>query len=73
MSTIVNKMLLIDGIQDMTTNKFKKYDKVYDSWYPDWGIGEVIDVKKTVVRVRFPGQVRGYDLSHIQFLRFEEV
>lgn len=48
-------------------------DEVYDSWYPDWGIGTVTKVLKTVVYIDFT--VRGpekYDKEHVRYLETKE-
>ena len=46
--------------------------KVRDSWYPDWGVGTVTKVLKTVVYIDFT--IRGpekYDKAHVKFLEHE--
>jgi len=41
----------------------KENSKVVDSWWRDWGVGRITEVKKTVFRVNFK-----YDYPHAQFL-----
>ncbi len=51
-------------IEDLKVNH-----KVIDRWWPEWGVGTVTRVLKTVVYIDFA--VRGsekYDKNHIQFL-----
>lgn len=53
----------------MKIDELKVGDKVYDSWYPDWGIGEVIKILKTVIYIEFTqrGECK-YDKGHVRFL-----
>jgi hypothetical protein len=54
----------------MKIDELKLGDKVYDSWYPDWGIGEVVKLFKTTVHIMFPPE-RGktiYDKAHVRYL-----
>lgn len=46
--------------------------KVYDRWWPWWGIGKVTKVFKTRVRVEFPNKTLTYDKAHLQFLEIEK-
>ena len=51
----------------MKIESLKVGDHVIDKWYPEWGIGLVKKVLKTVVYIDFT--VRGpekYDKSHVQ-------
>lgn len=51
----------------MKISKLKENDKVIDRWYPEWGIGRVTKVLKTVVYIDFT--IRGpekYDKSHVE-------
>jgi len=51
----------------MKIANLKINDKVIDRWYPEWGIGIVTKVLKTVVYIDFT--VRGpekYDKSHVE-------
>jgi hypothetical protein len=51
----------------------KKGQKVFDSWYPNWGTGTVDKILKTHVFVNFPypkGFMK-YDKAHVQFLSRE--
>jgi len=42
---------------------------VLDSWYPDWGYGEVVKVLKTVVYINFTFRGKEkYDKSHVKWL-----
>lgn len=42
---------------------------VEDRWYPDWGTGRVLEVKKTVAKILFcvKGEMK-FDKPHTQFL-----
>ncbi len=53
----------------MKFSDLKKGMRVSDRWYPDWGIGVVLEVKKTVAKIRFcvKGEMK-FDKPHIQFL-----
>ena len=42
---------------------------VSDTWFDNWGIGRVVTIKKTVVKIAFSGQTRTYDKPHVQFLQ----
>lgn len=51
----------------MKIENLKIGDRVIDKWYPEWGVGTVTKVLKTVVYIDFT--VRGpekYDKSHVQ-------
>jgi len=51
---------------------FKKGQRVSDRWYIEWGIGRIISVLKTRMKVRFvDGTVLAYDKAHYQFLQAE--
>ena len=44
--------------------------KVFDSWYPDWGIGKVKKILKTRCYIQFA--IKGemmYDREHYKFLK----
>lgn len=47
--------------------------RVTDSWFPGWGIGKIVEVLKTRVKIRYVMDEGGppitYDKAHIQFLR----
>ena len=54
----------------MKFNELKLNQKVYDRWYPDWGVGKVDNILSTRVFVNFPypkGMMK-YDKEHVQFL-----
>lgn len=52
---------------------FKKGDKVYDRWYPYWGIGIVKSILKTRIKVEFSSsEVLTYDIPHLKFLAKEK-
>lgn len=56
----------------MKVADLKEGMKIQDRWYPDWGVGTVTKVLKTVVYIDFT--IRGpekYDKSHVQFLEHE--
>lgn len=47
---------------------FRVGDKVCDKWWW-WRVGSIIEIKKTVLRVRFPSNtITTYDVDHLQFL-----
>jgi hypothetical protein len=51
----------------MKIEDLKVGDHVIDRWYPEWGVGLVTKVLKTVVHIDFT--IRGkevYDRSHVQ-------
>lgn len=54
----------------MKFSDIKKGMYVEDKWFWDWGIGKVLTVKKTIVRISFSvvGIVT-FDKSHVQFLK----
>ncbi len=53
----------------MKFDDIKVGNKVYDSWYPDWGIGEVVKLFKTTVHIEFGNRGKSiYDKAHVQFL-----
>lgn len=41
---------------------------VIDRWFPEWGVGSIENVKKTVFTVKYPEQSVKYDYAHAQFL-----
>lgn len=47
--------------------------RVTDAWFPDWGVGRIVEVLKTRVKIRYDMDEGGppitYDTAHIQFLR----
>jgi hypothetical protein len=52
--------------------KFKVGDKVYDTWWPYWGLGKVVLVLKTRVKVKFSEHMFVYDKAHCKFLKKAE-
>jgi hypothetical protein len=53
----------------MKIDNIKVGIKVMDEWYPDWGVGIVTKVLKTVVYIDY--SIRGetkYDKSHVRWL-----
>lgn len=52
----------------MKKEDIKVGTKVIDRWYKEYGIGEVIDVKKTQFTIAFPEKNIIYDFLHTQFL-----
>ena len=52
----------------MKFEELKKGMKVFDRWFPEWGIGKVTILLKTRVIVAFPNMDQTYDKSHVQFL-----
>jgi len=51
----------------MKVDDLKEGMEVVDRWYPEWGVGTVTKVLKTVVYIDFA--VRGpekYDMSHVR-------
>ncbi len=59
-------------------SKIKVGMKVEDTWYPLWGIGKVVKVLKTRIKVLFPYvNITGrfetlpvtYDMAHTVFLK----
>lgn len=52
----------------MDYNDLKLGMLIRDTWYGDWGIGRVVRIKKTVIKVAFPQKTIVYDKPHVQFL-----
>jgi transcription elongation factor GreA-like protein len=53
----------------MKIEDLKVGNKIYDRWYPGWGVGTVTKILKTRVHIDF--SIRGhevYDESHLQYL-----
>lgn len=59
----------------MKHEEMKVGQRVTDSWFPHWGVGKVIKVMKTRVRIVFKDnfdtedEPTVYDRPHLQFLR----
>jgi hypothetical protein len=54
----------------MRIEKIKTGQQVRDSWFSDWGVGRIVKVLKTRVKIKFTGRadIVTYDLAHLQFL-----
>lgn len=52
----------------MKFNELKVGMLVSDTWFDSWGIGRIVTIKKTIVKIVFPAQTRKYDKQHVQFL-----
>ena len=44
--------------------QIKKKQKVEDKWYPDFGVGTIIEVLKTRIKVLFNNEPMIYDNAH---------
>lgn len=61
---------LNEVLESKPIKKFKKGMKLEDTWYYiEWGVGTVIKVLKTRVKIQFRDQIRTYDKSHYKFLK----
>lgn len=52
----------------MTYEDMKIGMKVYDSWWPSWGKGDIIVISKTIVKIKFKDGIKTYDVPHLRFL-----
>jgi hypothetical protein len=55
----------------MKFTELKVGQKVYDSWFANWGTGKVVTLMKTRVVIKYAAFDREYDKAHVQFLREE--
>ncbi len=52
----------------MSPKEIKNNLFVIDRWYPEYGIGKITDMKKTVFTVIFKNKKIKYDYPHAYFL-----
>lgn len=55
----------------MKKNEIKEDLLVRDTWWREWGVGKIKNVKKTVFDVQFGSTVLKFDYAHAQFLEVE--
>ena len=59
-------------VPKISIKKIKKGHKVYDRWYLWKGIGVVLKVLKTKVKIKFGDEIITYDIPHLQFLEYKK-
>jgi hypothetical protein len=51
----------------MEITEVKVGTQVVDRWYPDWGIGTIMKITKTRVKIAFPKHgTSSYDAEHLR-------
>jgi len=56
-----------------TLKNLRKYQKVTDTWFTEWGVGNCIKALKTRWHIKWSdGEVRVFDKSHLQFLELKK-
>lgn len=53
----------------MRISEVSKGMSVEDKWYPENGVGTIVSVKDTEVRVKFPNCIKKYDVINLVNLR----